>query len=118
MEQIEQIITTVDIAEMMEMQHKNVLKKIEGDKKQKGILDVLTGLDIEPSDYFIKSSYKDTSGKENPCYKCTRKGCEFLAHKFRGEKGIEFTARYIERFHQMESVIKVCLLGKEALIND
>lgn len=110
MKELEKILTTVDIAEMMGMQHKSVLRKIEGRESKgvhiKGIIDVLNEHHLEPVKYFIKSSYVDSKGEERPCYKVTRKGCEFLANKFQGEKGIIFTARYIERFHQMEEIIK------------
>lgn len=37
-----------------------------------------------------------------PCFLVTKKGCEFIAHKLTGRKGTEFTARYINRFHEME----------------
>ena len=57
-------------------------------------------------DYFIKSSYTDDKGEERPCYKVTRMGCEFLANKFNGEKGIVFTDRYVKRFHDMEQALK------------
>ncbi len=36
----------------------------------------------------------------------TKKGCEFIAHKLTGIKGTEFTAKYINRFHDMEDVIQ------------
>lgn len=58
------------------------------------------------SDYFILSSYKDSSGKENKCYKITKLGCDFLANKFTGEKGILFTAKYVKRFSDMEEQLK------------
>ena len=58
------------------------------------------------SDFFIASTYKDSSGKENKCYKVTKMGCEFLANKFTGEKGVLFTAKYIKRFHEMEDMLK------------
>lgn len=35
-----------------------------------------------------------------------QKGCEFIAHKLTGTKGTIFTARYINRFHEMEDTIK------------
>lgn len=54
------------------------------------------------SDYFIPSSYKDSSGKENKCYQATKLGCDFLANKSTGEKGVIFTARYVKRFYVME----------------
>ncbi|WP_394919000.1 Rha family transcriptional regulator [uncultured Robinsoniella sp.] len=111
MKELEQMITTVDIAEMMDMQHKDVLKKLNGRTNRngvhtKGIIEILNERQMSPVDYFIKSSYMDAKGEERPCYKLTRKGCEFLANKFQGEKGIIFTAKYIERFHQMEDIIK------------
>lgn len=110
MELIDQMITTVEIAEMMGASHKNILQKLEGSerngKHSDGIIEILSRLNFQPAKFFIKSSYTDEQGKERPCYNCTRMGCEFLAHKFQGERGIEFTARYIERFHQMEDMIK------------
>lgn len=54
------------------------------------------------TDYFIKSTYRTEQNKEMPCYQVTRLGCDFLANKFTGEKGVLFTARYVKRFHEME----------------
>lgn len=101
-------ITTVEVAEMMEVEHKEILKKLEGTRKpdgsvkQIGIIPVLTRGDFPLSDYFALSTYKDSSGKENKCYNVTRLGCDFLANKFTGEKGILFTAKYVKRFNEME----------------
>lgn len=103
------IISTVDIADMMEMTHKSILRKLEGrtvnGKHTDGVIDIINRHQMAPVEYFIESSYIDAKGESRKCYDCTRKGCEFLAHKFQGEKGILFTIRYIERFHQMEKVI-------------
>ena len=41
-----------------------------------------------------------------PCYLITKKGCEFIANKLTGKKGTIFTATYINRFNEMEQVIK------------
>ncbi len=107
-----QTITTLEVAEMMELPHYEILRKLEGTKnpdgtaKQIGIIPVLTEGNFPVSDYFIMSSYKDTSGKENRCYQVTKIGCDFLANKFTGEKGILFTARYVKRFDEMENHIK------------
>lgn len=101
-------ITTLEIAEMMELEHWQILRKLEGTKnqdgstKQVGIIQILTNNKIVVSDYFIPSTYKDASGKENKCYKVTKMGCDFLANKFNGEKGIIFTAKYVKRFNEME----------------
>lgn len=99
-------ITTLEIAEMMEMEHKNLLRKLTGSSNSKGIIEILTERNIEPSEFFLPSTYKDTSGKENKCYLVTKMGCEFLANKFTGEKGVLFTAKYVKRFNEMEQVLK------------
>lgn len=50
----------------------------------------------------MESTYFDANNQSRPCYLVTKKGCEFIAHKLTGQKGTEFTARYINRFHEME----------------
>ena len=57
-------------------------------------------------EFWQETTYKDVKGEERPCYLITKKGCEFIAHKMTGPKGTEFTARYINRFHEMEESIK------------
>ena len=108
----EKTISSLEVAEMMETEHKEILKKLEGSTKpdgtikQIGIIPTLTKGNFPLSDYFILSSYKDSSGKENKCYNITKLGCDFLANKFTGEKGILFTAKYVKRFHDMEEQLK------------
>ena len=101
-------ITTIEIAEMLGMKHYKVLEKLEGTKdgKTKGIIDILNAHDFVVDDYFIKSSYIDAKGETRPCYLVTKLGCDFLANKFTGEKGILFTAKYVKRFDEMEQTIK------------
>lgn len=95
-------ITTLEVAEMMEVPHGDLLKKIEGRKDRRGYIQIMTEGQMSVSDFFIPSSYKDASGKENKCYEVTRLGCDFLANKSTGEKGVLFTARYVKRFNEME----------------
>lgn len=102
----EQTINSREVAEMMARRHGQVLKMIEGGAGEVGIIKVLTEHDFVLSDYFIESSYKDASGKSNKCYECTKMGCEILANKLTGEKGILFTAKYVKRFNDMEQHIK------------
>ncbi|RDU24763.1 Rha family transcriptional regulator [Anaerosacchariphilus polymeriproducens] len=107
MKQLEQTITSLEVAEMMETRHQKILEKLDGSKdgKTKGIITILTEHDFVLSEYFQESTYKDISGKTNKCYKVTKLGCDFLANKFTGEKGILFTAKYVKRFHEMEEII-------------
>ncbi len=95
-------ITTLEVAEMMEVEHKRLIRKLEGDKDRKGYIQILTEAQMGLSDFFIPSSYKDASGKENKCYAVTRIGCAFLANKSTAEKAVLFTARYVKRFQEME----------------
>lgn len=99
-------ITSVEVAEMMEINHFEILRKLEGNSKVVGIIPTMTDNKIVVSDYFIKSTYQDTSGKENKCYLITKLGCDFLANKFTGEKGVLFTARYVKKFRDMEEELK------------
>lgn len=104
----EQTISSLEVAEMMQKKHFEVLRMLEGYEKPKviGIIPVLTNSSSTVSDYFIESSYKDKSGKTNKCYECTKLGCELLANKLTGKKGILFTAKYVKRFNEMEQYIK------------
>lgn len=107
-----QTITTLEIAEMMDVPHYDILKKLEGtfnsdgSTKQIGIIPTLGKGNFPVTDYFVKSTYITGQNKEMPCYLATKMGCDFLANKFTGEKGIIFTAKYVKRFHEMEDEVK------------
>lgn len=111
MKQLEQRLDSREVAEMVGKEHKNIIRDI------RGYLGEFSQLNLEPSDFFIESTYKNERGKEYPCYLVSKKGCEFIAHKLTGVKGTEFTAKYINRFHKMEEVIQgnVIPQGKELL---
>ena len=106
-------LTTLEVAEMMEVSHNDVLRKLDGRKDRKGYIQILTESQMAVSDYFIPSTYQDASGKENKCYEVTRMGCDFLANKSTGEKGVLFTARYVKRFHEMEHKKLPCPLNPQ-----
>lgn len=101
MNELEQkYIDSREVAEMVGKEHKNIIRDI------RGYLEEFSQLNFEPSDFFTESIYKNERGKEYPCYLVTKKGCEFIAHKLTGIKGTEFTAKYINRFHEMEEEIQ------------
>ncbi len=109
-----QYIDSREVAEMVEKAHKDLMRDIRRYCKQMEEINQrnLALSDSDPkrnlalSDFFIESSYR-VDGQNRPylCYKVTKKGCEFIAHKLTGQKGTEFTARYINRFHEMEEQI-------------
>lgn len=104
---IEQKITSMEVAEMVGKEHKNIIRDI------RTYVSELGELKIEPSDFFVESTYRDKQNKVQPCYLVTKKGCEFIANKLTGIKGTEFTAKYINRFHEMEDTI----IGQENLLD-
>lgn len=99
-------IPSYEVAEMMDKPHKDVLAMIHGNSQRKGIIQVLAEIQMYPSDYFIESTYIDASGKENVCYECTKMGCDMLANKMTGDKGIIFTAKYVKAFNDMQKAIE------------
>lgn len=99
-------ITSMEVAEMMETEHSKIMRKLEGSKDRRGYIAILSEAQMGVADYFIKSSYVDAQGKERPCYEVTKLGCDFLANKSTGEKGVLFTARYVKRFYEMEHQVK------------
>lgn len=99
MNSIERKLTSMEVAEMVEKDHSKLLKDI------RRYTDYLNEAKIGLVDFFTESTYKDAKGENRPCYLITKKGCEFIAHKMTGTKGVAFTAKYINRFHEMEQVI-------------
>lgn len=93
-------ITSVEVAEMVGKDHSKLLRDI------RNYIDQFNQSKIGFVEFFSESNYKDGKGEIRPCYLVTKKGCEFIAHKLTGVKGTEFTAKYINRFHEMEDVIQ------------
>lgn len=93
-------IDSREVAEMVGKAHNDLLKDIRRYCEQLG-----QG-NIPQSDFFTESTYQNSQNKTMPCYLVTKKGCEFIAHKLTGTKGTEFTAKYINRFHDMEEEIQ------------
>lgn len=89
------------VAEMIGKLHKNLLKSIDSYVEVLG-----QGSKLSSDNFFIKSCYQAGTGKTYPCYKLTRKGCDMVANKLTGAKGILFTAEYVTRFEEMEKQLQ------------
>ncbi|MEZ3423026.1 MAG: Rha family transcriptional regulator [Lachnospiraceae bacterium] len=105
--QIEQTLNSREVSEMIEKKHKDLIRDIKRYIKQMNEVNEKYSIErkIAPNEFFQNSEYKDSIGRTLPCYNITKKGCEFIAHKLTGTKGTVFTARYINRFHEMEDII-------------
>lgn len=75
-----------DVAEMTGKEHRNIIRDIRGYIK---VLDTCSNLST--LNFFVESTYLDGKGEQRPCYLLTRKGCDMVANKITGEKGILFT---------------------------
>ena len=103
-------IDSREVAEMVEKEHNKLLRDI------RVYITQLDASKVGHTDFFTESQYTDKSNRQKPCYLVTKKGCEFIAHKLTGIKGTEFTAKYINRFHEMEDVIQTQLPSGNNLI--
>jgi len=112
MNKLENKLSSREVADMMEMEHSKLLRKIDG------INEDLTKAKIGFSKYWGEDTYKDSSGKSNREFKITKRGCEFLANKTTGTKGNLFTDRYMDRFEEMKGYIenKVPVLSTEQML--
>lgn len=93
---IKKTITSMEVSQMVNKDHSKLLRDIRNYISQLG------EAKIGFTDFFLEATYVTEQNKVLPCFQVTKKGCEFIAHKLTGQKGTEFTARYINRFHEME----------------
>ena len=90
-------ISSMEVGKMIGKEHNKLLRDLRNYVSQ------LAESKIGQGDFFRESTYKDANNQNRPCFLVTKKGCELIAHKMTGQKGTEFTARYINRFHEMEN---------------
>ncbi|MEI5991403.1 hypothetical protein A5881_002938 [Enterococcus termitis] len=103
MEVLEQTLDSREVAKMVGMRHDNLLQKINSYIKY---LRKDAALKNKVGEYFIQSEYFDDNSQLRRCFQVSKKGCDMIANKLSGEKGVLFTARYIEIFTSMETHIK------------
>ena len=99
------VVDSREVAEMLGKGHAELLRDIDGRDNYVGIIPTLEKANLDLSNYFIPSTYK-AGTREYKCYLVTKMGCELLGNKQQGEKGILFTAKYVEAFNKMEEHIK------------
>lgn len=84
-----------DVAQAIERNHCDLLRTI------KSYCGHLAESNFALSDFFIEAEYEDSTGRKLPCYLITRKGCDMIANKLTGKKGVLFTAAYVTAFEKM-----------------
>lgn len=100
------LVDSREVAEMTDVRHADLMRSIAG------YIQILENAKLRSQNFFIPSTYKvDGNNKTYDCYLITRKGCDMVANKMTGEKGVLFTAAYVTKFEEMEKVQAVDLTG-------
>lgn len=94
-----QVIDSRDVAEMVGRSHNELLKSIRTYSKY------LREGEIAQSDFFIESTYLNAQNHEMPNFLITKKGCDMIANKTTGKKGVLFTAAYVTAFEEMRQAL-------------
>lgn len=94
------VVDSRHVAEMVDKPHNDLMKSI------RQYCEYLTQGNFSLSEFFIPNKYTDTTGRTLPCYFLTRRGCDMVANKMTGEKGVLFTAAYVTKFEEMERQIQ------------
>jgi Rha family phage regulatory protein len=98
-------IDSREVAELVGKRHHNLLRDIYGyiNILNENVLNENGAINFDSTDFFVPSTYQSGQNKELPCFLITKMGCEMVANKLTGEKGILFTAAYVTRFNQLEA---------------
>ena len=86
---------------MVGKEHKNLIRDVENYRSV-----ILQSSDLSPDNYFVESTYLGANNRQTKHYLLTRKGCDIVANKMNGSKGVLFTATYVDAFHEMQEHIK------------
>jgi len=96
-------IDSREVAAMIGKPHNDLMKTI------RRYCEHLNEGNISPVEFFVGSSYADSKGEARPCFLLSKIGCEMVANKLTGEKGLLFTAAYVRRFNEMDAALRIGL---------
>lgn len=106
----QKVVDSRDVSAMVERNHGELLKTIR----------VYVGYfaqgEIPVGSFFIESTYLDGNGQPRPNYLITKKGCDMIANKMTGQKGVLFTAAYVTAFEKMKEYIQKPLTPAELML--
>lgn len=96
------VIDSRDVANLIGKSHFNLMRDIRSYEAT-----ISENSNLSSQKFFIKDTYKtEGNNKTYDCYLLTKQGCEMVANKMTGKKGILFTATYVDAFNKMEEQIK------------
>lgn len=89
------VVTSRQIAEHFEKQHKHVMEAIR---------EIMTSVEIS-ANLFFSNKYKDTYNRDQSEYLMNRDGFSLIVMGFTGQKALEWKLKYIEAFNKMEKML-------------
>lgn len=107
-----EVVDSREVAEVTGKQHAHLMRDI---KVYSGILSNSNESKFGAVDFFIPSTYTDSKGETRPCYLLTKKGCDMVANKMTGEKGVLFTAMYVTAFEKMRNQLSKPMTQNELI---
>ena len=99
-------IDSREVAMAIGKPHRHLLRDIRGYAQT---IEKIGAPTFGPSDFFIPDSYQSLQNKEMPCYLISRAGCDMIANKLSGDRGIMFTAAYVKKFEEMKNVAEAAM---------
>lgn len=87
---VKQTLDSREVAEMVDMEHKLLLRKIYGSKDRNGLINIIG----DKNEYFIQSTYIDAQGKERKKCNITPKGIKLILDNTRNYKNKEKLYKY------------------------
>ena len=107
------VIDSREVAEMVGRSHKELLRTINtyiGYLKEGEVVGEnpsgIAQRNFALGDFFIESSNIDGNNQQRPNFLITKKGCDMIANKLTGKKGVLFTAAYVTAFEEMAEQLK------------
>ena len=95
------VVDSREVAEMIGKKHSHLMRDIQSYEKV-----ISENPKLDSQNFFILYNYKvEGNNKTYDCYLLTKQGCEMVANKMTGEKGIIFTAEYVQAFNKMEQSV-------------
>nr|DAE39000.1 MAG TPA: regulatory protein [Caudoviricetes sp.] len=96
------VIDSREVAEVIGKEHRHLIRDI---RNYAEIIENSNEPNFGLVDFFIPHVYTDSKGEQRPCYLLTKKGCDMVANKMTGEKGVLFTAAYVTAFEKMREAV-------------
>lgn len=90
------LVDSREVKDMIGKEHDQLLRSI------RKYIEYLHSAKMQSENYFILSEYLNKRNQPQPHFFLTKMGCELVANKMTGQKGLIFTAKYVEAFNRME----------------